>query len=296
MIEITVLGTSGATPTRERNLSGIALVHEGDVLLFDCGEGTQMQILKFGVNSSKIRAIFVSHAHGDHIIGIAGLIRTLALNGRTQPLCIFVPKGYESVIKSLIVFDNALIAYQIMVKGVQAGEIYKGKDYAVSAYRVSHSIPTYGYVFKVNDRRKFNEKKAKQLGMRGSMFTELQQKGRMRIGKRIITLKEVTTLQVGSKIVYAADTRPINGTITAAKNADLLIHESTYAQGEAQLARERGHSTAEEAATMAKKAHVSKLLLTHVSARYKRTEMMESEAKRIFAATTFAKDGDKIFI
>lgn len=296
MDKITVLGTSGASPTKERGLTSVALVHEGSVLLFDCGEGTQMQLLKYNVNSSKIKAIFVSHAHGDHIIGIAGLVRTLGLNGRKAPLSIFVPKGYEGVIRSLIVFDKAVIEYPVTITGISAGSVYKEKDFTVSAFKEDHTISTYGYVFKINDRRKFDAVKSKRLGIKGPMFSELLRKGTLRIGKAQVKLTDVTHLQIGKKIVYAADTRPSKSTISAAKNADLLIHEATYAETERNLALERKHSTAAEAAQVAKKAKVSRLLLIHFSARYKTTQQLENEAKRIFKNTILADDGYNTFI
>ncbi len=296
MEKVTVLGTSGASPTKERNLTSVALVHEGDVLLFDCGEGTQMQLLRYGINSSRIRAIFVSHAHGDHIIGIAGLIRTLGLNGRKTQLSIFVPKGYENVIRSLIVFDRTVIEYPIAVVGIHAGTVYKGKDFTVSAFKEDHTIPTYGYIFRINDRRKFDSAKSKAAGLKGPMFSELQSRGKIRIGKRMVNLESVTHLQRGKKIVYAADTRPSKNTVNAAQGADLLIHEATYAQTERKLAVERKHSTAMEAAEIAKKAKVSRLVLIHFSARYKTTQQLEAEAKRIFKDTTLANDGYNTFI
>jgi ribonuclease Z len=296
MIRITVLGTSGAAPTRERNLTSVALVHEGDVLIFDCGEGTQRQILKYGINSYRIKAIFLSHTHGDHVIGIAGLVRTLALNNRKEPLYIFVPQGFEKVVKSLIVFDKAVISYQIIIKGVKGGQLYKGKDYTVSAFKVNHTIPTYGYVFKINDRRNFDGKKAKALGIKGPMFSELMKKGRITIGKRTVRLGQVSTVKVGKKIVFATDTRPVNATVAAAKNADLLIHESTYADAQSELARDRGHATSIEAATIAKKAKVSRLLLLHISARYRDAEQLRKEADKVFKGAIVADDGYNTFI
>jgi ribonuclease Z len=115
-IKIVMLGTAGSSPTKVRSLPAVALVYDGEVILFDCGESAQIQMLKYGVNFSRLKAIFISHTHGDHVIGIAGLVRTLALNRRTEPLIIYVPKGYEDVVKSLISFDRAMFSYQVIIK------------------------------------------------------------------------------------------------------------------------------------------------------------------------------------
>ena len=167
MIRTIVLGIAGSAPTRERHLPSIVIIREGDMLMFDCGEGTQFQLLNYGLNAVKIRAIFLSHAHGDHTIGLAGLVRTMALNSRKAPLYIFVPEGYERIVNSLIVFDRALITYPIIIKGVKQGVVYKGKGYQVSAFRLNHTIPTYGYVFKEDDRLRFNNRQGEEGGHKG---------------------------------------------------------------------------------------------------------------------------------
>ncbi|MEM3838973.1 MAG: ribonuclease Z [Candidatus Micrarchaeaceae archaeon] len=296
MVRITVLGTSGASPTKERNLTSVALLHEGNLVLFDCGEGTQMQLLKAGINSSKIRAVMISHAHGDHVIGLAGLVRTLALNGRREKLEIFVPKGSEGTIRTLINFDKAILTYPIDIKGVHKGTVYVGKDFTISAFRLDHTISSYGYVFKMNDKRRFIEAKAKRFGIKGEMFSVLQKNGRIKLGSKTIRLSEVTTLSIGKKVVYASDTRPTASTLEAAKDADLLIHEATYTAAEASLARERGHSTAAEAAVIAKKAKAKMLVLIHFSARYKSTDGIEAEARKVFPNSKAAKDCEVIEI
>lgn len=294
MIRVTILGTAGASPTKQRNLTSVALAYDGNVVLFDCGEGTQMQILKYGVNSSRIRAIFISHAHGDHVIGLAGLVRTLALNGRKEPLKVFAPRGSEGVVRNLIEFDKAALTYPIEIKGVQKGLVYEGKDFTVSAFKLDHTISSYGYIFKINNKRRFIGDKAKRLGISGEMFSILQKRGSIRLGKRTIRLTDVTTISLGKKVVYASDTRPTSSTANAARGADMLIHESTYAEAESGLARDRGHSTAYEAAMIAKKAKAKKLELIHFSARYKSASGLETEARKVFPNSVAAKDGDVI--
>jgi ribonuclease Z len=296
MLDIVALGTSGSTPTKERNLPSFAIIYEGDILLFDCGEGTQMQMLKFGINPVKVKAIFLSHTHGDHVIGVAGLVRTMSMAGRQDPLLIFVPRGYEGTVNNLLVFDKALLRFPIVIKGVKKGKVYEAKSYAVYAFRLNHTIPTYGYVFKENDRLHFVAEKAKRLGIKGPMFSELQRKKRLKVGGRMVRLEEVSWVEPGKKVVYATDTRPSKETIKAAMNADLLIHEAAYASSEKKLARERKHSTAEEAASIAKQAKAKMLVLTHISARHREASVLEKEARKVFKNARIAYDGMKIHI
>lgn len=291
MIRLTLLGTSGSTPTKNRGMPGAAIARDGKVYLFDCGEGTQMKMMAHRVNISRVEAIFISHIHGDHVIGIAGLIRTMGLNNRSRPLTIYVPKGQESAIRSLIVFDKAMIQYPIAVVGINAGKFYLGTGFTIAAFRLNHQITTFGYVFAEDNKRRFIKEKCKALGIKGTMFADLERKGEIKIGKRTIKIGSVTTLQKGKKIVYATDTRPSATTVEAAKDADVLIHEAAYTQKEKKLAVERKHSTAEEAANVAKAARVKMLVLTHLSARQRAPDELAAEARKVFKNTVVGKDG-----
>jgi ribonuclease Z len=296
MIEITILGSSGSSPAKDRNLPSVALRREGDVFLFDCGEGTQMQMIKYGINAYRIKAIFVSHSHGDHIIGIAGLVRTLAMSNRDKPLGIFVPKGQEKIIKALVMFDKAMIGYDINIIGIGKGLAYTGKDFRISAFRLNHTINALGYIFQENDKKNFIMERCKKLGIEGRMFSELQKNGRIKLGKRIIYAKDLLEVKPGKKIVYAMDTRPTAETVKAAKDADLLIHESSYTEEFGRLARERKHSTALEAAEIAKKANVKRLVLTHISTRFKTAKPLIDEARKVFKEVSVAEDGERIIV
>lgn len=296
MIKMILLGTAGSAPTMTRRMPSMVVVYEGDMLMFDCGEGTQFRMIELGLNPVKIKAIFVSHAHGDHTIGIAGLVRTMALNSRKEPLYIFVPSGYESTIRSLIVFDKAIISYPIIIKGVKAGEVYGTKNYEVSAFKLTHTIPTYGYVFKEKDAIKFKKDLAHRLGMKDRMFTEIKEKGYVKVGKKRITLSQVSWKQEGKKIVYATDTRPSSNTVAAAKNADVLVHEASYKDAEIEIAKRRKHSSAGEAAAVAKRAHVKRLVLTHISARHRTDVELLRDAKAVFKESVVAKDGYTLVI
>lgn len=290
-MRVIFLGTAGTTPTKLRGLPSVAIEHNSDIFLFDCGEGTQRQMMQFSVNISKIRAIFLTHTHGDHTLGLAGLARTLALNRRTAPLDIYVPQGGEKMITDLINFDKAAFNYRINVKTIRQGVIYKGRDFTISAFRVLHNTITYGFVFKENDKIKFIREKTAKLGLKGKMFASLIKNKSITVSGKTIRLNDITFKKLGRKIVYATDTRPTNETLKAAKDADLLIHESTYADSEKALAKERYHSTTIEAATIANKARAKRLVLTHTSARYRDTGMLLKESKKIFNNTEMAKDG-----
>ncbi len=291
MIKMMFLGTSGAAPSKKRGMPAVALMFNGELILFDCGEGTQEKMLNYGLNMARINTIFITHAHGDHVIGIAGIVRTLAIHSRDKPLTIYVPKGQEQIVRNLITFDSAIIKYPINVIGISAGKVFSGKNYTVNAFKLNHSIKTYGYVFKEDDRKRFIKEKCKKLGVKGTMFAELLKKGSIKIGKKTIGIKQVTYQIAGKKIVYACDTRPLRDTIIAASDADILIHESSYKNSEANLAKERRHSTSTEAAEVAKKAKAKRLILTHISTRYRDTVEMLNEARKVFKNSEIANDG-----
>ncbi len=295
-IKTIILGTAGSAPTLTRRMPSVAVIYEGDVLLFDCGEGTQFRMLEHGINPVRVRAIFISHAHGDHTIGIAGLVRTMGMNNRKAPLHIFVPAGDEKVIQSLITFDRALIGYKIIIKGIRSGLVYSGKEYEVLAFKLKHTIPTYGYVFREKSKTKFRKELAHRLGIRGEMFAKLEKSGSVKVGKKTITLGQVSWKQEGKKIVYATDTRPIAATASAARNADLLIHESSYNASEIGLARKRMHSSAGEVAQLARRAGVKRLVLTHISARHRTDDELLRDARKFFKNTVVAKDGYTLVI
>ena len=290
-MQVVVLGTSGSTPTKSRGMPSVAIIRDGNVFLFDCGEGTQMKMMQNNINISKIKAIFISHTHGDHVIGLAGLVRTLALNNRVEPLNIYVPAGYEGYLKNLITFDKAIIKYPIIIHGALPGKVYEDDEVEVRAFSLNHTIRCYGYSFAEKSKRRFIKEKCDQLGINGREYSILAKRGFIiKNGKRV-SIKNVTYIQHGRKIVYATDTRPCATTIRAARNADILIHEATFTEKEKRLAIERKHSTAKEAALIAKKANAKLLVLTHLSARYRNIMPIRKEAKNFFENVVVAKDG-----
>ncbi len=295
-MKITFLGTGGSMPTRERGLPSVALEYDGNVYLFDCGEGTQRQAVLYSVNLSRVHSIFISHIHGDHMLGLAGLARTLALIKRTKPLYVYVPQGSETIASTLLKLENPMMTYTTIISGITPGVIFKGKGFNVSAFKVDHTVPTFGFAFELEKRMRFIKDKCKKLGIKGLMFRQLLKKGSIRINGKTIKLNDVTYAVEGKKIVYVTDTRPAKTTVAAAKNADLLMHEATFADSLEELARERSHSTAGEAAGVAKKAKCKRLVLLHFSARYKNVNETLRDARKVFKNTEAAKDGAVITI
>jgi ribonuclease Z len=296
MIRTTFLGTASAKPTKDRGFPGIAVTYEGNVYLFDCGEGTQRQMMKFGVNIFRISSIFITHIHGDHTLGLPGLVRTLGLNKRTEPLRIYVPKGYEKMLERLVFYDNPKFTYKVEIVPIGTGKVLEGKDFIVSAIKLNHNVTTYGYLFEEKDKIKFLTDKCKSLGIKGTMFRELLDKGKIVVNKRVIKIKEVTFINKGKKLGYATDTRPSVIAAKAFAGADLLIHESTYGSEKADAAKEYMHSTATECASLAKKAGVKRLVMTHISARYQESDSLVVEARKVFKNSSFASDGMEILL
>lgn len=285
MFEITMLGTSSGAPTQERGLSSVAVRHEGGVFLLDCGEGTQRQMMKFGVSYMKVQAVFISHTHLDHWLGLIGLIETMNLNGRAEPLAVYAPKGLAE-----FAGRRPFVKFFELKEGALAdfGEFY------ASAFPTRHSPGSFGFVFEEKGRRRFYEDKAKKLGIKGPMFSQIMEKGELKVNGKKVLLKSVTYAQPGRKLVYTSDTAPCAATAKAAKGADLLIHEATFSEEHAQEAKDAQHSTAAQAAEIAKKAGAKRLLLTHISGRYKDASQLLEEAKKIFPSSLAAHDGMKL--
>jgi len=285
MFELTVLGTSSAMPTPERSLSCIAVRKDGEIFLLDCGEGSQRQMMRFGASYMKIRAIFTTHLHPDHFLGVFGLLETLRLNGRTEKLTIYAPRGAAGVFGKKDFLE---------VKEIDGKWSEDFGGFTVSSFAAKHIGGALGFCFQEPEKIRFHEEKAKGLGLKGPMFSEIQKKGKLSVNGKIVKLKDVTYTQDGRKVVFSGDSAPCAELSRAAKGADLLIHESTFGSDKEKEAKETSHSTAGDAAACAKKSGAKKLLLTHFSGRYADTAQLVAEAKEIFPATEAAKDGMKL--
>jgi ribonuclease Z len=286
MFSITFLGTSASAPTPERGLPSIALNYEGNLFLFDCGEGTQRQMMKYKIGYGSIDAIFISHNHLDHYLGVYGLIETLNLSSPSpKPIKLFANELMES--KSLL---KRKFVDRI---GIKKGKIYRGKNFTITAFPVTHTSDSFGFIFQEDDKIKFYEEKAKGMGIQGEMFSEIQKKGYVTINKKKIKLSEVSWKKPGRKVVYTGDTAICKEVLKAAKDADLLIHEATFDESRKEEATERLHSTAKDVAELAKTANVKVLILTHISPRYSDVSSLVNEAKPIFENILIAQDGMK---
>ena len=300
-LTVRLLGTSASRPTAERNVASLAVVREGETLLFDCGEGTQRQMMRYGV-SFGLADIFFTHFHADHVIGVIGLMRTMSLQGRVEPLRLWGPRGALRTLKRAEEFGMDRLSFPLEIAEVDPGQRIARKDYAVVAYPVDHrGARALGYAVIEDDRKgRFNPEHARELGIpEGPLWGEIH-RGRpvtLEDGRVIEPSVLVGTPRVGRKVVLTGDTRPSAATIEIARGADVLVHEATFGDEEAARAVETGHSTAREAAIVARDAGVGMLLLTHFSARYSRDAAdLGKEARQCFERTLVGKDGMELDI
>lgn len=295
MLRITFLGTGGSTPTPNRNPSAIAVNREGELILFDCGEGAQQQMMR-AKSGMKVTSIFISHFHADHVLGIPGLLQTMALQDRQEPLEIYGPKQVDKFLYHLLALGYAGRNFEVKAIELRPGDVVKRAGYEIRVIKTVHNILSIGYVLEEDMRPgRFNRERAIELGIKpGPLFSKLQS-GRSILldGKEIRPEQVVGPPRPGRKIVYTGDTRPCDSVIEASENADLLIHDSTLSEETKEYAINYMHSTALEAAEVAKKASVRKLILTHISARYSDpggASKLEEEARSMFENTEVAKD------
>lgn len=295
-MEIIFLGTSSAVPTLERNHPSIALRAFAEVMLFDCGEGTQRQLIEAKISPMKITKIFISHFHGDHILGLGGLIQSLGFRGREKDLDIYGPKGLHKIINAISNFGYFQINYNLNIHEIDDGTIIETEEYVVECAKVEHNIPSYAYSIREKKKPLFLRKKAEELGIPpGPLYGKLHKGEEVEFEGRIIKPEQVLgEAKKGKKISYSGDTRPCEEMIRLARDSDILIHESTYEAEDHQRAVDNAHSTSVEAAEIAREANVNELVLTHISTRYTSDENILSEAQKVFKNTKVAKDYMKI--
>jgi len=290
-LRIVFLGTSGAIPSPDRNPSSIFLQYGKTRILFDCGEGTQRQMMraKTGFN---IDAIFITHLHTDHFIGCFGLIETMSLNGREKPLNIYSPQAeFLRNLFRMFGYDN--LDFKIEVFDVRDGLSVRFDGFSIIAFKTEHIIESFGYAFVEDDHIKFDVEKAKSLGIpEGPLYSKLAKGEIVEFNGKIIKPEMVLGERIkGRKIVYTGDTAPIAKTIEIARDADILIHDSSFTSELESWAKETKHSTARAAGEIAKKAGVRELILTHISARYsKNLEKIIEDAKSVFENVKVAED------
>jgi ribonuclease Z len=294
-INVIFLGTAGSVPTLNRSLPSIIIKRQNEQIMFDCGEGTQRQILKVQTGFHKKMKILISHLHGDHVLGLPGLLQTMALLDRHKKIEIYGPSGIKHFLecsKEILKFG---LTFPVEITEIyDSGMICEEKNYIIKAIRSSHTETSLSFGFIEKPRPgKFYPEKARTLGVPESdLWSKLQEGKNIKLSDgRIVKSTDVTgPLRKGRKIVYTGDTRPIKNFEVFASKADLLIHESTFDDSLIDKALVDGHSTPSQAANEAKKANVKKLVLTHISARYPDSEILLKQAQKIFQNTLIAKD------
>ncbi|KYK25337.1 ribonuclease Z [Thermoplasmatales archaeon SG8-52-4] len=293
-MDIIFLGTSGSWPTMKRNVTSIAIKRGGEVILFDCGEGTQRQFQKSKLSYMQISKIFITHFHGDHFLGLPGLIQTMQLNDREIPLHIYGPKGMVKLVNQILSLGYFKPNFQIFSYDLNERDTVEFEDYYIHILKVKHGIPAFAYCLEEKMRPgKFDKSKALGLGIpEGPLFSKLQRGENIVLdnGKKILSKSVLGPPRKGRKIVISGDTVPIKDMINFSKDADVLIHEATFDSSLEDISTEYGHTTASQAANIAKKAKVECLYLTHISPRYLNSDTLEKEAKKIFKNSFVSKD------
>ena len=300
MLSVTFLGTAGSLPTPERNPSAILINREGEMILFDCGEGTQRQMMRARTGMMRCNYIFLTHLHADHILGVPGLLETMAFQGRTEPLIIAGPLHTHRLLETFKAVCYFSRDFEVQAVELEPGDVVRMEGYQVRAVETRHSVPSLGYSLEEDQRLgRFNRHAAEALGVPpGPLFGKLQHGQSVQIDGRTVEPAQVMGLpRPGRKIVYTGDTRPCRSVELAALGADLLIHDGALADDMADWARDTKHSTAGEAALVARNAGVQRLILTHVSSRYSDDiSPLLRDARSIFENTSVAEDLMKIDI
>jgi ribonuclease Z len=295
MLSITFLGTAASIPTVDRNVAGLAVQREGETILFDCGEGTQRQMMRYGVGFG-FREIFFTHYHADHLLGVTGLLRTMGLQDRVAPVQLYGPRGASRVLGAAIALGIERNKFPVEILEIQPGDRLTRDQYDIVIFETEHRADTVGYALTEHMRLgRFNPERARELGIpEGPLWGQLHKGKTVTLpdGRTIEPGELVGTPRPGRKLVYTGDTRPHLSVIEASRGADLLVHEATFGGDELERAQETGHSTAAEAARVALEAGARRLVLTHISSRYNRdTSELLAEAKAVFPETVIARDG-----
>ncbi len=294
-LKICFLGTGCAMPTKQRSLASIAIKYLSEILLFECPEGIQKQLMLAKLNFMRIKKIFISHWHADHVLGFAGLIATMIMHERTEPLDIFAPKNVERRVSLILRYSSLKPEFKLKYHSLKEGLIVKEENYSIKAFKLMHSTETYGFVFKEKDKiATFDRNKAIALGIKpGPLYAKLQRGEAIEMNGKIIKPADVMDFskgRPGRKVSILLDTRPCKNAIEYIKNSDILIHDAAFLSSESSRAIETMHSTALEAAELAKQANCKKLYLINFSPRYRSAKKHLEEAKSIFQQAELAEE------
>ncbi|MGZ9584169.1 ribonuclease Z [Paenibacillus marinisediminis] len=299
-MDLYFLGTGAGTPTTRRNVSSLALrlyEERGTFWLFDCGEGTQHQILRSPLKLSKCEFIFITHLHGDHLFGLPGLLASRSSQGAQTPLTVFGPQGLGDYMKTAFGVSRTEVNYPLLIKEIDAGPVWSDEHFSVIALPLDHRIPSFGYRIQEKDRPgklKFELLRDKGIPP-GPIYGQLKKGEDVQLpdGEFLFATSVLGEPIPGRTVAILGDTRPCDNAVRLARNADLLVHEATFLDDKADNANEFGHSTAKQAAQIALKAGAKKLALTHFSSRYKDEDMMNElldEARQIFPEVELADE------
>ncbi|EOS7733715.1 ribonuclease Z [Enterococcus hirae] len=305
-MELQFLGTGAGVPAKHRNVTSIALKlldERNEVWLFDCGEGTQMQILRTNIRPRKIEKIFVTHLHGDHIFGLPGLLSSRSFQGGDTPLEIYGPKGIETFVKTSLAVSQTRLGYPLkFIELVEDQPIFQDQHFSVYTKKLDHGIASYGFRVVEHDHKgELQVEKLQELNIpAGPIYGKLKKGESVQLPDgRVVDGKQfVGPDKKGRIVTILGDTRKTANSIVLAQDCDVLVHESTFNKNEAKLAKNYFHSTTYQAAEVAKEAAAKSLLLTHISARYlgKAAQELEEEAREVFANTRIMKDFDTVDI
>jgi ribonuclease Z len=301
MFRVTFLGTGGSIPQAGRSPSAVAVEREGDLMLFDCGEGTQRQMMRYQTGFT-VDSVFVTHKHGDHLLGLPGLTQTWTFQGREESVRIYCPHEVVEHVRDCVELAGHRPPYDVEIKPVGDGTVIDRGDYEIRAFETEHGrIDSVGYAV-VEDERKgrFDRERAEELGVpEGPLFSKLHEGETVELEDGTVVEPEqvVGEARSGRKFVYTGDTRPTERTAEEAQDASLLVHDGMFADDNEKRARKTGHSTAREAGEVAKEANAELLALTHVSSRYSDdVSPLENEARDIFTDSFVASDGDEVIV
>ncbi len=292
-MQLTFLGTGGGLPSPSRGVSALAVQIGREVLLFDCGEGTQRQFMLSSLSFMKVSNIFITHFHGDHFLGLPGLMQSMNFSGREDDLHVYGPEGTIEAVSTMATLGAFRPLYDIHANEMSEGDIVDLGFCTVRAIAADHTVPALSFIVQEPERRgRFNAQRARQLGVpEGPLFARLQAGEPVVVDGVTIDPSEVLgPPRPGRKVVYSGDTRPNEALLEAARGAEVLVHEATLDSSLEEGAMEYGHSTARAAAEMAKAARVGQLILTHISTRYDTVETLEAEAREVFPNTVVAHD------
>jgi len=284
MFDLLFLGTGASVPSRDRALPAVVVRRGNDVVLFDCGEGTQRQFMVSRISFMKVSAVFITHLHGDHFYGLPGLLQTMGMMGRKSPLILRGPEGFAEALERALSVCPGEMEYELDIRDMSPGEFQTVGELVVSSFSTDHGVPSQGYLVKEPDTRgHIDMEKAKELGVSGR-----QDLSRIVDGEEVngVVLKDICPdVTKGKTVAYTGDTCRCETVDEAVKGADILIHEATYMEPEMKLAQEFHHSTALSAAHTAADCGCGTLFLVHISNRYKDREAPRAEARRIFRYT-----------